>query len=136
MPEENVEIVRTVIDAYNRRRWDLVLRDMAPVFELDLSRAVGPNRGVYGLEQVRGVLEEFADQWASVRIEPDEFIEAGDDVIVPWTFHGTGREGIEVKARSTWAFTIHDGAIQRASMYQERQEALAAAGLSNQPKDR
>jgi len=130
MSEENVEIVRASIDAYNRGQWDLVLRDAAPGFELDLSRAMGPNRGVYGPDQARRVLEEFAGQWKSVRIEPDEFIEAGDEVIVPWTLHGTGREGIEVQARPTWTFTIRDGAIQRVSMYQERQEALKAAGRS------
>ena len=46
--------------------------------------------------------------------------------------HGKGREGIEITASTTWVWTIRDGAIGRVSMYQERQEALEAAELSEQ----
>jgi SnoaL-like domain len=70
------------------------------------------------------------ENFESSRIEPHEFIEAGEHVVVPWTFHAVGRDGLEVQARLTWLFTIRDGAIQRACMYQERSEALEAAGLS------
>jgi hypothetical protein len=51
-------------------------------------------------------------------------------VIVPWTLHAVGHDGIEVEARATWMFTIRDGSLQRVCMYQEREEALEAAGLS------
>jgi ketosteroid isomerase-like protein len=53
MSQENVEIVRAAIDAYNRGGWEAALKDAAPDFELDWSRAIGPLRGVYGREQVR-----------------------------------------------------------------------------------
>jgi ketosteroid isomerase-like protein len=76
-----------------------------------------------------GVLDELAGVWASSRIEPHEFIEAGEQVVVPWTAHFQGRDGIEVRTRPTWTFTIRDGAIERICMYQERHEALEAAGL-------
>ena len=59
-----------------------------------------------------------------------EFIEAGEHVVVPCTFHARGRDGIELQARVTWTFTIRDGAVERICLYQERQEALEAAGLS------
>jgi len=51
-------------------------------------------------------------------------------VVVPWTFHAMGRDGIEVPARPTWTLTIRDGAIERICMYQEREDALEAAGLT------
>jgi ketosteroid isomerase-like protein len=129
MSQENVEIVRTAIDAYNRRDWESVLKDAAPDFEFDLSRAVGPQHGVYGRDQMQGFWTEFAENWESVRIEPHEFIERGEHVVVPWTLHALGRDGIEVQARVTWTCTIRDGALARVCMYQERQEALEAAGL-------
>ena len=44
----------------------------------------------------------------------------------------TGRDGIEVGSRPTLVWTIRDGAIERVSMYQERQDALEAVGLSEQ----
>ena len=30
MPEENVEIVRSIYEAFNRRDWDAAFRDLAP----------------------------------------------------------------------------------------------------------
>ena len=94
MSQENVEIVEAAIDAANRQDWDAMFQDMAPGFELDMSRAVGPVGGIHGLDQARRILVEFAGYWESLRIEPHEFIEAGDLVVVPVTQHLKGRGGI------------------------------------------
>jgi hypothetical protein len=48
------------------------------------------------------------------------------------TMHGRGREGVEVAASPTYVCTIRDGAIQRVVMYQEREDAIEAMGLSEQ----
>jgi ketosteroid isomerase-like protein len=130
MSQENVEIVRAAVDAYNRRDWNSVLKDAGPDFELDFSHAVGPNRGVFGLDQTRGIMDEITEHWESLRIEPHEFMEADEHVVVPWTLHTAGRDGIEVQARTTWVWTIRDGAITRITMDQQREDALEAAGLS------
>ena len=132
MSQENVEIVKANIDAYNREDWDAFYKDLAPGFELDFSRAVGPWRGVYGLDQIRRVLGEFRETWESTRMEPHEFIEAGDLVVVPGTQHVKGRGGIEVVARGAFVWTIRNGAIERVTMYQERQDALEDLGLTEQ----
>jgi ketosteroid isomerase-like protein len=129
MSQENVEIVRAALDAFNRGDLESLLKDAAPNVQYDLSRAVGPVRGVYGRDQVVPVLSEFVESWESVRVEPHELIEVGEHVVVPWTMQGAGRDGIEVQARTTWVWTIRDGAIERVTMYQERDEALEAAGL-------
>ena len=130
MSKENVEIVRAVIEGFNQAgHWDL--NDTAPDYELDLSRSLGPQRGVfYGREQADRSLESFSSDWESIRIEPHEFIEAGDDVVVPWTAHLVGRDGIEVQARTAWTWTLRDGMVVRVCLYQDKQEALEAAGLS------
>jgi ketosteroid isomerase-like protein len=130
MPQENVKIVGAAIDAYNRGDWDAFVKDAASDFEFDLSRAVGPNHGVYGRDQTQSLSSQFAEDWESVWIEPHEFIEAGEHVVVPWTMHAVGRNGIEVQTRVTMDWTIRNGAVERVCMYQERQEALEAAGLS------
>src|SRR5262245_30537803 len=132
MSQENVELVKAAIDAYNREDWDAFVKYAAPGFELDFSRAIGPWRGVFGLDQARRFLEEFRETWESARVEPHEFIEAGDLVVMPLTQHLKGREGIEVVVRDTNVYKLRDGAIERVTMYQEPQDALEDLGLSEQ----
>src|SRR5262245_33036116 len=136
MSQENVEIARAMLDAYSRRDWESAFKDTAPNFELDLSRALGPYRGVYRAERAQRVVSEFYESWESARIEPHGFIDAGQHVVVSPTAHWVGRDGIEVQAQITWAYTFRDGAIERMCMYQERQEALEAVGLSEQDAHR
>ena len=125
-------MVKAAIDAYNREDWDAYFKDLAPGFELDFSRAVGPWRGVFGLDQFRRVVEEFRETWESTRQEPHEFIEAGDLVVMDSTMHVKARGGIEVVSSAAFVWTIRNGAIERVTMYQERQDALEAVGLSEQ----
>ena len=132
MSQENVEVVKAAYDAFNREDLDAVFKDAAPGAETDFSRALGPWRGVFGLDQIRRVMEEFRETWESARLQPHEFIEAGDLVVVPSTQHLKGRGGIEVSASATSVWTIRNGAIERVTMYQERQDALEALGLSEQ----
>ena len=132
MSQENVEIVKAAFDAFNHEDWDAAFKDVAPGFEVDFSRALGPWRGVFGLDQIRPVVREFRETWESARMEPHEFIEAGDLVVVPGTQHLKGRGGIEVAVSATLVWTIRNGAIERATMYQERQDALEDLGLSEQ----
>jgi ketosteroid isomerase-like protein len=124
-----VEIVRAAIDAFNRGDVGAGLKDAAPSFEFDFSRSVGPGRGVYSLDQMSGFWDEFAEVWESVRFEADEFIEAGEHVVMPYTLHAQGREGIEVQACAALVWTVRDGSIARFCFYQGRQEALEAVGL-------
>jgi ketosteroid isomerase-like protein len=132
MSQENVEIVKAWYDAFNRDDWDAMVKDTAPGFVVDFSRAVGPWRGVFGLDQARPLVGEFHETWESVRLEPREFIEAGDLVVVPWAMHGRGRDGIELVGRATFVFTIRNEAIERMVMYQEKEDALEDLGLSEQ----
>ena len=130
MSQDNVEIARAAIDAWNRRDWDAALRDAAPDVEYDLSRALGPFRGVYRRDEVQRAWADLTEGFTSARLEPDEFIEIGEHVVVPWTFHAVGREGVEVESRVTFTFTVRNGSIVRVRLHQDRQEAIEAAGPS------
>ena len=132
MSQENVEIVKAWYDAVNREDWDAMFKDTAPGFEVDFSRSDGPLAGVFGLDQIRRLTEEFFETWESAWLEPHEFIEAGDLVVVPGTQHVKGRGGIEVVASATLVWTIRNGAVERVTMYQDRQDALEDLGLSEQ----
>ena len=133
MSQENVEIIRAAIDAFNRVDLEGVLKDADPDFEFDLSRAVGPVQGVFKLDQTRGLLEkEVFGLWEAVRWEIDELREVGDHVAASITSYLRGRDGIEITARTPWVWTFRDGSIVRQCGYQERQDALEDLGLSEQ----
>jgi ketosteroid isomerase-like protein len=130
MSKKAVELVRAAVEAWNSGDWEAVLKDAAPSFEFDFSRSVGPGRGVYGLDQMRTYFREVAEPWESLRLEPDEFIEAGEHVVMPNTLLAQGRDGIELQARAAFVWTIRAGSIDRVCFYQDRQQALEAVGLS------
>jgi ketosteroid isomerase-like protein len=132
MSQENVQKIRAMIDAINRGDWDATIKDAAPGFVWDNSRARGiDNRVVLkSATQARDFFREFTAIFESIRIELDEAIPIGDHVVAPHTSHVRGRDGIEVQARSTWLFTIRDGKIERVCLYQGKDDALEAARLS------
>jgi ketosteroid isomerase-like protein len=130
MSQENVEVVRRGMEAFNRRDLKAWLATFRSDAEIDWSRARGPLKGVY---RGRGGLEAFWDAWLTfdwVEVEPDDLAEAGSEVVVPNTTTFRGRQGIEVVARTAFVFTVEDGQITRLRMFQERAEALQAAGFS------
>ncbi|MEK6327093.1 MAG: nuclear transport factor 2 family protein [Actinomycetota bacterium] len=130
MSQENVEIVRAAIDAANKGDYDAAFKDAAPDFEWDNSRAIGAdNRAVFSLQEAREFFKGVRGLWESAWIEINELIPIGDYVVLPHTTQVRGRDGIEVQARTTWLFTIRNGKIERICLYQERQEALEAAGV-------
>jgi ketosteroid isomerase-like protein len=130
MSEEDVETVRRYNETWNRRDLKTWLAWFHPDGEIDWSRSRGPLKGVY---RGHGELEVFWDAfWSTfedVQVEMHSFTEVGSEVVVPNTAHIRGRQEIEVVARSTFVFMVENGQITRLRMFQERSEALEAAGL-------
>ena len=134
MSEENVELVRRGIAAYNRRDFEAMREITDPDTELDWSASRGLEAGVYrGVEGAFRFYRKFLDTFEKVEIEAQRFIESGDSVVVPNTAHMRGRDGIETVARSTFVFEVRNGLISRICLYQETHEALEAVGLQEQP---
>ena len=131
MSRENVEIVRRGIETWNQRDPRPALASWRLDGEIDWSRSDGPLKGVYrGHAELQTFWDAFWSTFEEVQLEAHAFIEAGSEVVVPNTAHFRGREGIEVIARSTFVYSLENGQITRLRMFQERAEALEAAGLS------
>lgn len=63
-----------------------------------------------------------------VRIEPREFIEAGDDVVVLADVHATGRgSGVPIHWEHGYIWTIEGGRAVRFRWFNDPAEALPAA---------
>jgi ketosteroid isomerase-like protein len=131
MSQDNVEVTRRAIAAYNRRDWEAIRALNHSDVEIDWSASRGLEAGVYrGHEQVVRFFENFLDMFEEVEIKPERFIESGAYVVVPNSADLRGRDGIEAVARSAFVFEVRDGLVARVCLYQETQEALEATGLS------
>src|ERR671935_1935668 len=98
MSQENVEIVRRGYDHYNRTgEPDYSVLDPEVVY--DVSRRVFDPRVYHGHEGVREFLALIREQWATMRLEPEDFVDAGDKVVVFICLVGVGKEsGVETTA--------------------------------------
>src|SRR6478672_10059734 len=130
MSEANVDAVRRLTDAWNRRDLTRWIASFSAGGEMDWSRSRGPLKGVY---RGRGELQVFWDAfWSTfedVQVELHGFTEVGREVVVPNTAHIRGRQGIEVVAVIMFVYTVENGQVTRQRLFQEKAEALEAAGL-------
>jgi ketosteroid isomerase-like protein len=130
MSEENIGTVQLHFEAWNRRDLKTWLASFHPDAEIDWSRSRGPLKGVYrGPRRLKTFWGEFWSTFEDVQVEMHGLTEVGSEVVVPNTAHLRGRGGIEVIARSAFVFTVENGQITRLRLFQERAEALEAAGL-------
>jgi ketosteroid isomerase-like protein len=78
------------------------------------------------LRFISGQTEGFAD----MSIEPQEFIDAGDRVVVTLEFGGRAlHTGLEVRFAVAHMVTIRDCKVARLDIYLTKAQALEAAGL-------
>jgi ketosteroid isomerase-like protein len=91
------------------------------------------SRMVQGWEAFLGLAAEQmqAFEKGSMWMEPLEFIDAGDRLVVPYRFGGRGRHTeIEVEFSFAHVVTMREGRAVRIDVYETKQEALEAAGLT------
>jgi uncharacterized protein len=131
MSDENVEVVRHVYDAALRGDTEAVISFLDPAVRLDMSERVFNPEVYEGHDGYRRFVEEVETVWDDFRVEPREFIDAGENVVVPHMVRGRGKEsGVEVELPSTSVNTVRDGLVTASRMYRDHGQALEAAGLS------
>ncbi len=129
LSQENVEIVLRHIDAYNRRDLDAVLAGLSEDFVADWSRSGGLDGGVrHGRGDSMAFFQSTWEAFDPLRMTIEHVVDAGEHVVVDFSMHGRARiTGLELSgptAAQVW--TVRDGLIAAATMYQTRDEALEA----------
>jgi ketosteroid isomerase-like protein len=127
MSQENVEIVRR---AFAYEIYGVGDRAEAEaIFDPNVVINPADERPSYGLDAMRDDFERWASAFEELEVSAEEFIDAGDRVLVTAYHRGRGRtSGIEVDARFYEVYTLRDGKV-RVDEYVERAEALEAVGL-------
>jgi ketosteroid isomerase-like protein len=84
-----------------------------------------------GLDGMKASLAGWDESWEWWKIEAEEFIDAGDAVIIAQRVRGKARQsGPEVDGRYYNICDIREGKLWRMRQFVERMEALEAVGLS------
>ncbi len=132
MSQENVTLVRRVIDVFNESGAPATERFYSEDIVADMSRSPFPDAGVYrGIGGVRKWFDGLAEAFGHIRYEIERIQGNDDQVAVLLRVHGRGPgSGIPVDYRFAPVFTVRDGKVVRVERLDERAEALEAAGLS------
>ena len=133
MSQENVDVVRRYVEAFNGADVEACVDLWHPEVEVDVSRAAGPYAGIYrGATVIRGLLESYFEAWEPLRWEPERFEEPEEGCVV-MPFHASGRgrgSGVEVDAQAAAIWTVRGGKISRMQLFPTEREAFEAVGLS------
>ena len=128
MSQENVEFVQqgfVVWGATGEPDWSTV-HDEVEARDHDIMDA-SEYRGRAGIERW---LEDWGSAWSEFSMEPEEFIDAGERVVVILRMRAKGRgSSVEVERQDAIVHEIRDGKIARLDYYNSREQALAAVGL-------
>ena len=128
MSQENVELIQRGLARFittGEPQWEMFDEDVE-IYDHDT-----PDQGVYrGHAGVASWLEEWGAAWAAWSIEPEEFIDAGDSVVVFIRMETQGRgSGVEVERRDAQVWQLRGGKVVRGDYYNDRQQALKSVGL-------
>jgi ketosteroid isomerase-like protein len=130
MPEEHVERVRSILEAFNRGDVEAVVQVVHP--DIEFTR-VGDQSPVRGLASLREWMEP--DAFQDQRFEPLDITANGNKVLVRQRFTARGAgSGLELDFTTFAVFTLgDDGLVTRLEGFlaHEEAEAREAAGLSD-----
>jgi ketosteroid isomerase-like protein len=123
MSRENVELVRAIYDrwAAGSSARDLIAADM---------EYVNPSYAVEsGTRRDRRTLAKIREVYPDFRVEPERFLDVGDDVVVIGTARGTAASGVQAQWRQGYIWTIKSGKAVAFRWFNDPAEALEAVGL-------
>jgi ketosteroid isomerase-like protein len=130
MSQENVEVVRRIVEAAQRGDWDAAMAEYDETVVLDQSRM--PGGGIYhGRKGVRDFYVRWVGTWDDFRIKLERVVDAGDRVVDINEVSGSGKgSGAPVRMRTGNVWTVEHGKVVRHVGYPDASQALEAAGLS------
>jgi ketosteroid isomerase-like protein len=131
MSEQNVDTVRRLFPAFNRRDIAALLDTLDPDVEWVPIMAVLEGRVYRGHEGVKEWIEHLDEYWEFFEVDADKFRDLGDRVLALGRWRARGRvSGVGLENEpGTWLLHFKDGRVARLQTFTDRTEGLEAAGL-------
>jgi ketosteroid isomerase-like protein len=128
--QENVEIIKRFVDAFNERELETFAAMTTPDFEWTTSMMAVEGEVFCGREGIDTYFERMRDVWDDFRGFADDYRDLGDRVLSLGRLEGRGRaSGVHVTTPLAILFDISGGKVSRMRSYLDLDEAMRAAGL-------
>ena len=128
MSQENVELVRRLLWAFENDAESFKSMVAAEHVWFPFEDNHSPNYGIDGAMRTRS---EWLDAWDEVHSDLEEVVDEGENVVASVRVTGRGKtSGANVDVRIYFHFKVRGGKVVYTFEYQDKAEALEAAGLS------
>jgi ketosteroid isomerase-like protein len=131
--QENVEVVRSIYEAFAQRDGVTPFKYYAPDIEWnnsEIMELVGGSTVYYGHDGVHAFFHDLLQAFSEFEFRLLKLTPLGDHVLVTVHEHAVGRlSGVVVDRRHYGVWTLHNGMVTRVHAYLHHTEALKAAGL-------
>ena len=129
MSQENVEIVRREYAAFATRDWETLADLCHPDLEYE-TLGVAPGR-LRGFREITEFFDAWAELYGEFRVEAEEIVEAGDQVVAVERHAARGVKGSDAEGMVGHSFacliSFKDGKIWRIEEFPTLETALQAA---------
>src|SRR4051812_38330350 len=129
MSQQDVVLLESFYKAVNAGGLESLLAFAHPEFVYRTRKEL-PGGGTYALEGALDRMSSLRELFDEIRWEPQEFIDAGERVVVVVRQMARGRgSGASVEGQIVHVWLLRDGKVKELSVYSHRGEALEAVGL-------
>jgi ketosteroid isomerase-like protein len=131
MSQENVEIMRACVAAFNRGDLNAALKDFDPYVVIRLDPSWPENRPRLGADAARSFFDDLTTMLGTGETVIEDLIDAGDRVVIRNRSRVHGRQsGVEDEVVFTQVVTFRGAKVVMLEYFLDHEQALEAAGLS------
>ena len=126
MSQENVAVVRGLYEAFGRGDVPAVLGQMDQGIEWnEAENFIYADRNPYMGPQavLEGVFIRLGSEWEGFTVTPEEWLDAGDRIVVLGTYSGTHKAtGRQVRAQFAHIWSVREGSVVRFQQYTDTKQ--------------
>ena len=134
MSQQNVDLIKGIYTAFAAGDIGGVVARMSPDIEWNEAEnfPYADNNPYRGPEAVlTGVFGRIATDWQDFAPVPDEYLDAGDTVVVLGHYHGTCKAtGRDMKAQLVHVWRVHDGLAAQFQQYTDTLQVARVTGAA------
>lgn len=127
MSQQSIDAVRASYEAFARGDFPAVLEAMDPGIDWVDQDSLPWGGSHRGHDEFARHMQSFASNFEEFQIDPEEFLDCGENVVVSGRFSGRGNAG-EFDAATMWVWQLRDGKATRVDSYTDTAAVLKALG--------